>query len=72
MKADGKSFEEIAKHLGRNAKAVQSKLWSMEHSASKETHKNSLKIPKPQAPRPMIALIGPPNEVTATIRELFS
>ncbi len=78
LKQDGKSFDEIANILGRKVDAVRSKWYLLNHRAKRANSKKLPKIPraahipKPQAPRPMIALIGPTNEVTATIRELFS
>lgn len=74
LKKGGKSFHEISKVLGREAPGLRSKWYALNHEAKKANRKKLPKIPKFEVPRqrPMIALVGNPSEVTATIRELFS
>lgn len=78
LKADGKSWGEIAEALGRDQHAVRVK-WDALNKKNQTTRKPYTKKPvtgiatiQPQPHRPMIALVGTPAEVTATIRELFS
>jgi hypothetical protein len=84
MKKGGADFKEIGKELGRDPEALRAKWYALR--AKGKTKKSKLKKEKiirrpyksaeaiitPQAVRPMIALVGTPQEVTATIRELFS
>lgn len=77
MRADDKSIGEIAEKLGRDKAALNQK-WIMmkKKKVDKPTakHINKKISPKSEAPahRPMIALIGTPDEVKTTIKELFS
>lgn len=84
MKADGKSFAEIGQAISRDPHAVSQKwIGLMGRKGSqgargpykkqtKEVVVATARAPREAPHRPMIALVGTPAEVTATIRELFS
>lgn len=80
LRAAGKSWAEVGNAIGRSPRALYLK-FRKEKIAKKQKRKYVLRkkveaalaTPMPsQTNKPMIALVGSPSEVTATIRELFS
>lgn len=77
-RAQGWTWEKIAEELGRGRVAVYSKFAKIAQAKKKRgPYRKTFKPNKPieeqrPLPRPMIALVGQPDEVTKTIRELFS
>lgn len=84
MKAEGKANKEIGERLSRPAQQINAKWQTLRKTLSPKKKLSRLtstpkREPYPESPpektaphRPMIALVGTPAEVTATIRELFS
>lgn len=78
MRMAGKSWREVAAAIGRKEKAVYSKFFSLGETQPKKPQTFKKKITKkivasiPAPTRPMVAFIGTPQEITASIRELFS
>lgn len=80
MRADNRSFPEIAEKVGRSVKSCSMK-WANMRTRDK-TKPVVRKLEKRQAlvesnthapaQRPMVAFIGTPSEITKSIRELFS
>jgi hypothetical protein len=76
MRAKGEPWSVIARHFGRNQKAFYSNMVRLNLTGTQKSPKQVKRkvteiIPSlPQAShRPMIALVGTPQEVTQTIRE---
>lgn len=78
LRKQGKSWNEVATEIGRHPKAVYAKFHAMKNTRGRpkkvaavipasEVHHSP---PPPQ--RPMVAFIGTPEEITKSIRELFS
>jgi len=80
LRDKGTPWKEIAEIVNRNEKALYSKFAKMRREERRQKLPKSKTIAKqvkiqahiPEHTRPMIALVGSPSEVTATIRELFS
>lgn len=79
MRAKNIGWTEIEKTIGKPLKTIQQKFYSFNKVEATVKRKHILKkkkvevdVMQPVAQKPMIALVGTPSEVTATIKELFS